>query len=382
MASSYLIYPSLEERIQTSWLLERLPELDSRFFSDFRTRDLDTILEQLWQNNFWFSIEFQSKIIRALEEMKPWKLIRNWRKNEDWKDLFWNIVQTVASDTTDILLWTGLVFPFSETYDNEPSEEEIWELSNFSKYWFNSQLEMVMSLSAYRCRNVLQHKRNQYEWVNSKWIRNVITACEHGDTKFFQYNEKAADKVYSPFWNEVLFQPRLAIGSMTHVYHSNEPEFFSTFFRYAIELGILDEIMWENWEKFLKWSHNLPWYLWPYWDAWDWNYMAKSSFLFKVSVPIWWKKWRFRNMHTHSFAPWLQEWYLEFKVWINKELQIFDNLWHLVMQFLPEDAEHLLKWILHQCANGHGRTSKNQILELVKYFYSPEFQTQKDGLNL
>jgi len=32
------------------------------------------------------------------------------------------------------------------------------------------------------------------------------------------------------------------------------------------------------------------------------------------------------------------------------------------MIFYPEDSEDLLKWILHQCAYWHWRTSKRQIL--------------------
>ncbi|MCH8519064.1 hypothetical protein LAT59_04870 [Candidatus Gracilibacteria bacterium] len=382
MTSSYVISPDLEDRIHSGILLKTFPELDSRFLSDSRTDNIDVIEEQLGQNNFGFSMELQNRIFRALEARKPWNLVNVGGDDEDGKDLFGSVTQKINCDTRDILLGTGLVFPFSETYDNEPPDFEVAELKNFGKYGFTSELEMIMSLSAYRCREVIKWKENQYEWVNSRGIKNVITACEHGDPKFFQYKEQRANKVFSPFGNEVLFQPRFQIGSMTHVYHSHEPEFFATFFRYALELGVLDDVMGVDGEKFLKGSHNLPGYLGPYGDAGGTGYMDQSSFLFRVAIPIGGLDGLYRNTHIHSISPNLREGFLEFKIGENKELQIFDDSGKFVIQFLPEDAEYLLKGILHQCSHGHGRTSKKQITELVRFYYSTDFQEQKKDINL
>jgi len=50
----------------------------------------------------------------------------------------------------------------------EEKEFDKSELLRFHDYGFISALEMVMSLSAYRAREVLKDKKDQYEWVNKR----------------------------------------------------------------------------------------------------------------------------------------------------------------------------------------------------------------------
>lgn len=380
MSRSYIISPSLEERIQASWLVVKFPELGEKpYVWSFHWDDLES---EILENPYTIPYEVQVKVLRLLDSSLYWRF----QTKADDVDLFWNPIfeelKRVNADLNDIALWTWFLLPSPQEdtcYDEAP-EFDKWELQNWEQYWFSSALDMIMCLSAYRSRDVLQYKRNQYEWVNSKWIRNVITACEHGDPKFFQYDENIPNRVISPFWNEVQFSPRNTIWNMSHVYHSHEPDFFATFFRYAWELWKIDEIMGKNAEQFSAYANTLPASLWNYSDAWWTWYGDTSNFLFRVAYPIWGVEWKIRNTHTHPYAPNSWEWFIEFQMWDNQELLILDASWNVIIKYFPEDCEHLLKWILHQCAYWHGRTSKHQIIRLVNFYYSWEFEEQRSEL--
>ena len=43
------------------------------------------------------------------------------------------------------------------------------------------------------------------------------------------------------------------------------------------------------------------------------------------------------------------------------------------VRFRPEDAQHLIKGLIFQSAKGLGRTSANQLFEILNYRYSSEF---------
>lgn len=382
MDRSYIIFPKLEDKLERSGLLRKYPELSERWSIGFFQET--EIINELAENPLLIPEWVKNDIQRLIEKPVSWK-VWNWKVLQpdlfdtdyipstftEWTQIFENqrFIPHLVEDT-----WTATWFFLPWL----PDEDGYWfdsnELKNFKEYGFESYFDMLMSISAYRKKDFLKLKDNQYEWVNSKWIRNVITACLDGDPKFFQYHEIWEWRVISPFWNKVDFVPREKVSSMTHVYHSHEPEFFATFFRYAIELWILKKVMWDRWEKFIKSSHNSPSFHWPFWDAWMGSYTDKHSFMLRTAIPIGWLEWKYRNTHIHPYAPW-NDWYLEFKIWLNKELEIRDwKTWAIIMKFLPEDCEDLLKWILHQSAHGHGRTSKKQILDLVRYYYSNEYQ--------
>ena len=50
----------------------------------------------------------------------------------------------------------------------------------------------------------------------------------------------------------------------------------------------------------------------------------------------------------------------------------------ITMRFLPEDAEHLVKGLIYQSARGLGRTSAKQLLDILEYRYSEEFQKDQE----
>ena len=380
MSRSYIIWSSLEDRIQESELLKIHPELLNPPLSwHFTEKDLDIDIRN---NPFSIPSVTQNSIFRLLGEPLPWQIVTD--GGEEW-NLFGETIQTIRSNLHDLALGTGYQLP------NPEDDEECWdekefnktELEKFKEYWFTSMLEMIMSLSAYRSRDVMKWQNNQYEWVNSKWIRNVITACVHWDPKFFQYQEWKKWNIYSPYWNKVNFIPRNQIWAMTQVHHSHEPWFFATFFRYAYECWKLKDIIWENGEKFIKGADNLPWMLWNFWDAWSWSYMDSSEMMWRICVPIWWSK-NYKNVHCEWFWPNYngeKNSYYEFRTSEEWNLELFNAYtWTIDMIFYPEDCEDLLKWLLHQCAYWHGRTSKTQILNLVRYVYSTDFKEHVEDL--
>jgi len=375
MSRSYIIGANLEDKIGESKLLEKYPELSRQAINwFFAQEDLD---RELLDNPYALPKRIRNDVFRILANPLSWEMV-----SEDIQDgdLFWKSIKTLTPSLHDLALgtWYNLPNPFDDEEYGEEKEFDAAELEKYQEYGFDSVLDMVMSLSAYRFREVIKWQRKQYEWTNSQGIKNVITACVHGDPKFFQYQELPASQVYSPFWNMVDFAPRNQIWAMTQVHHSHEPGFFATFFRYAYECWKLGDIIWERGEKFIKWSDNLPWMLWNFWDAGSGSYMDSVDMMWRICVPIWGDD-KHRNVHLEWFWPNHkkedEDTYYEFKTTPEWNLELYNaQTGRVDVTYYPEDCEDLLKGILHQCAYGHGRTSKTQILNLVRYVYSEDFK--------
>ncbi len=372
---SYTVFPDLGEKIRKTWLLEKFPELNNKPFPGYFSND--DLYGELGENFLNLPDYVRTVISKTISNPHNWIIEE---KVDKGGDLFWNIQKIIPTEQTDIAIGSWFLLPVDEEFDS-------LELQKFSEYGFSSIIEMILSLSAYRYREVSEMKREEYSWVNSQGIKNIFTACIHGDPKFYQYKEVVEWDVYSPYQILVWFSPRQLVGIMSQVYHSHELWFFSTFFRYAMELWVLDEIMWKDGKNFYQWEKELPSALWNYADAGHWdNYMDNSEFLFRTSIPIWWNS-EIKNVHTHTFAPWFRNedgsTYYEFRIWNNKELHIYNAHTKSVdIVFYPEDCKNLLQWILHQCAHGHGRTSKSQIVNLVKFYHSEDYQKRKGELSL
>ncbi len=375
--ANYLISPQLEDKIQRSWLTEKYPELSKKPYLWGLLQDqLDA---EILDNPYGLSSSTQQYVFRLLDQTLYWNFQTRW----DATDLLWDpVFQNYNSKEADIYdkwLWTWCFLPDPDDEDMEFDTAELWK---WDQYGFSSQLEMVMSLSAYRSREILKQKENQYEWRNSQWIRSIITACVHGDPKFYQYDENFSDRVISPFWNEVWFKPQKLVGKMWMVHHSHEIGFFSTFLRYAYECGYMRNIMWENGTRFIEASQDLPSFTGFFWDAGHSSFYDFWDSLFRMCTPIWWSK-SMRNVHTHSFASIYRgkdqegKSFYEFQIGENQELQLYNHVTESIdITFYPEDCEHLLKGILHQCAHWHGRTMKEQMLGIIEFIYSDAF-TQK-----
>jgi len=381
MLRSYVVFPELKGKIWESWLLEKYPGLSHRAVIGGVWGQY--VLGDICENPLGLSMEITKRILEFTDNRKDWIIEGKGGEN---CDLFWNTLERIRFDAEDILLWTSLLLPWWNHYEDD---EENWnrefdygELDNYRKYGFDSKLEMLISLWAYRMRNVLNIKDNEYSWVNSRGIKNILTANMHGDTCFHQYKETTQWEVYSPFWTKTLFVPRKHIGIMNQVYHSYEPSFFATFFRYAYERWTLREIMWEGWEKFVRWAEKLRGMLWNYGDA-GIGSLDSSEMLLRTCTPI--GGWgRYRIVHNIVFWPNYRDEenaYYEFRIWEEGSLEMWNmSTWNRDIAFYPEDCEHLLRWILHHCAHWHGRTSKSQILEMVKYIYSDKFREEGSGL--
>lgn len=375
MFRSYTLSSELQQKISESRLWEKYPDLQSRPY--LWRFDYEDIQKEILFGGYNIQEWVKKYALSLISSWWYWHFVEDWFHHE-WGNLFGEKITSFEADITDMALCSGLLLPSIE--DNEFEKQEI---SQFRKYGFFSELDMIMCLSAYRYRKILELKSDQYEWINSRWIRNVITADVHGDTKIFQYDENLPENIISPFWNKVQFCPRKEIGSMSQVHHSHEPAFFATFFRYAFEIGKLDEIMGISGEKFITTSKKLHSYLWNFWDAGSSNHWDFSEMLFRTSIPIWGSS-KYRNVHTHWFNTNYNDKenaYYAFQISEEWNLELYNAFTETInMIFYPEDCENLLLWILHQCANGHGRTSKEQIVNLVHFYYSEEFKNQKKEL--
>lgn len=400
---TYVLSPASTQRIEDSWILTQYPEFQESFYGP--NFYLDDIYQELLENPFSFPEFIRRKILSIvtknnIDESNSLSLQWEWhiwtgkilkRKHlykETQLDLFHNEpvpefalysnTHSIPVDCTDFALASWWYLP------EDFSSDVLWD---YEKYWFRSYLEFLMTLSAYRLKDILSMKDNEYQWINSKWIKNTITACVHGDLKLYQYDEwKKA--VISPYYEQVWFYPRQCIGAMTNVYHHMEDLFFATFFRYVIDSWKEKEIFWEKWEKILKYIDTLPNRWWNFGDAGDTTWMEEFDFKIRLKQRLYRvnDKPNALNTHTFTWAPWLERESNWYEASINTDgdfelksvLHEWEKVGSTVIKYSPEDCQHIIKWLLWQCAHGHWRTSVNTLKRLIEYYYSDIFDRDED----
>lgn len=220
MAKNYVIFPELKERIKSSWLLTKYPDLE-----DF----------------LWVEWEADNNEINA-----AFKAMNNGIKAEVWQawnkavqnDSHWKVEWSVILPKT----WNDLLLATWEYLDGTDIPDKI--LLDFKSYWFNSTLEMIMSLSAYRA------SKEWYEWITKvhSWttnrIKTILWYWINWETKIFQENIYSS-KVISPFWTEVQFMPRKLVW-INEVYNDESVRIFAILLRFSYEIWVIRSIFWSN----------------------------------------------------------------------------------------------------------------------------------------
>jgi hypothetical protein len=234
MHSNYILSPELKERI------EAVPS-SSEFWTEHAAlvaeHDQDSVREG-FKNSLVLAWEMQSysaalvHYISGLLERGSYPSWLLW-----WMtDNFWDVqaeqvswyTKKIKTSLNDIAL--GTWYFFTDDLLCHP-EERTW--INFKDYGFETELEFIMSMSAYGISQVRSWWW-MYKWerfISASWYEIEISSNDHHDP-YISFRDQRVWSIISPFWNLVNFRPETLDGWFEFS-QQTEPEILWTLFSFV-----------------------------------------------------------------------------------------------------------------------------------------------------
>lgn len=384
MRSSYLIYPDAIEKLENSIIKKRIDDLkksEETFFYPrgcILTNEIIESFKDLKERGFYKDLpqDFSKKYIRTMEGIL-----------NNSKDFFWTIQKSYSTiiepaDLEDLLLFTG------DIASNVLKSDEMW---NYSKFGFSSPIEFIGAVGVF----VVEQFRNRdfyergYKWLTKRddgsEILTEITGDHNADLRIYQKDITPYCTI-DPFGTSSLIRPQTYNDfNCIAGYHSTEPEIFVNVLKYIDQQNISVEFRKDNAKKLIDWGHSLGQRGGSCTEHLFGGYYMDPLFLFiGYNLPM--PKLNKNNetdLNTiflvgteggeSAYGTYVAE--NGDLVFSRQSREDFKNPKKIIhCRFLPSDAEHLVKGLIYQCANGLGRTSVKQLLDILEYKYSPEFE--------
>lgn len=386
MCSNYLIYPEAEERIKNSPIEQRIRKLEKseeglpylRGYS-FGDEVRERVLE-LKRNGYY------EQLPKGIS--KKYKKIMNEMFEENKKHK-WNVKRPEGEVNEDIEM-DGVRLFSGEIASSVLKPDEIWDCKKFG---FEHPVEFAAAVSAYIFNRYHSDGiyRKGYRWTtkrqNSAVIVSEITGSEHCDLRIFQI-DIAPYETISPFGNPILMRPRLdADYSIIAGYHSTECMLLVSLLKYIEQQKIPNNIFADDGTYLANWIKSIDKDDNPFAarcaEHYSPDYTNPLHFFIGYDAPIpQLNSEGEAEKHTIDWVCTDSEGIYRIYVSPNKEL-IFsyqtdkdaDNpKKQISAMFLPEDAEHLVKGLLYQSAKMLGRTSLRQLIDILAYRFSEQFE--------
>lgn len=378
MRHSYIIYPDTISKIESAPFFHKIQKYKEKHFwypvpSGYQsTQDIGDLLDNLHTK---FPKESHDIVMKVSEILESESL-----ENSKWRVCKGNPLQLPLFQTSE-LPENEETNTYTGEYDISCATSDIilatwywiWELlskreiKEYKSYGFDTLLDFIMSIEAY-----LQSKENQHVLKNDEysftreWVKTVITWDVHWDFRLFQTDE-GANLTYSPFGNKIGLKPQEI--NVIGWYHSVEVVFLSVILKYISQIGSDKEIE-STLRDVFEYSNQIGNRFGNFWEFWWDNFWDRTglhlTFLRNIEEI---------DSQKRSFI-WIpnQLWDL-YRAYVNKENELlfvwFDN--SIMARFSKDDVGNLLRWIIYQCAHGHGRTSKKRIMDIIQYRFSKEF---------
>jgi hypothetical protein len=388
MRSEYLLYPNVIEKLKLSGIEERVNKLESSeeglpyiggaCFHD----DIINSVKDLKQDGFYRYLprEFSQKYQDTMKETL--------RRSGDSYWLVKKHEETVKEpcEIEDMDLFSG------EIASMVLSPEELW---NHSRFNFSSPLELVTTVGVFiKQRSRLDYQKG-YQWnskrLDGSEIINQITGSHHYDLRIYQTDITPYPTI-DPFGNEIEMRPVINSDKEAVVaYCSTEATLFVAVMKYIEQQGIKTQYQEDSAKSLIEWGRSLGQRgggCTEHFGGFDndprlffigYNYplpvLSKSNetkgrSLFSLGVEMTEGGYRPYITHNGDFILSYQD-----NESVNKPHK------PISVRFRSDDAEHLIKGLIFQSANGLGRTSVKQLLDILKYRYSPQFNKDQKEFN-
>lgn len=365
--TQFIIYPEAIEKLNACDIARRIEDVDPPYFGgSIMDGDLELKMEFLTKEGYF----------DAFESLEPGfkNKIKNLNKNNAWKI---NKTEKIEPTLEHLIMLMGDY----ASYIFKPEE-----IANLSKWGFTSVSEFNGTISAYMIQKQKRFERTGLRWEanhNGKKLLNEIGGNMHSDLLIMQMditNYEAID----PMGNRVYYRPTIGIRSVP-AGHSVEGELLASILQYITQTGIQPSLLKNNAkslpEEVSSWQQHGGTCA-EHFGGFDRDpgiFFAITSM--KIPELKNWKKERSR--HNIFSGPGNNN--HEIYIGENNELVIgHEEKGKFVenVRYMPEEMDSFLKGLFYQAASGLGRTSLAQLVEIVTFRYSDEFENFKKKLNI
>ncbi|MBS3142212.1 hypothetical protein J4464_02375 [Candidatus Woesearchaeota archaeon] len=382
MRVEYLLYPETLAKLNESGIEERVRQLKEsdeglHFIGGFvYGTEIFNAVQDLKARGFYKGVpeDFRKTYFTTLNAMV--------RKPEEFK---WTVQRptgalTEPCDLEDMLLFTG------ELASLVLSPEELWD---FAKFGFPSASAFITSVGAFILRESRDVKSTHegYTWTrkgeDGSEIITEVTGDMNADLRVFQ-TDIAPYPTLDPFGNAIGMRPEMdADKHFVAAYHSNEGTLLSAVMKYIEQLGIKVDFYEDKAKKLIAWGRSLGQGGGSCAEHFGGCDQDARMFFFGFIHPIpVLNDANATDQHSPCWLTTTEQGAYGVYIAHNGDLVVsYQNSKTIKKpekiinaRFPPDDAHHLVKGLIYQSAKGLGRTSAKQLLDILAYRFSPQFE--------
>ena len=388
----FILYPEGLKKLQETGLDKRIQKAmkkqDRKSTSPYRISDTEVILENL-------------------EELKeegyfktmPFNFVEDFG-NDVYQDHHQGLINLASNPSTknwEIITPAGRILEPIAIEDDFPiisgyyasitlNPAEFWDFKNFG---FKSLSDFFGTIGTFtEMQDKSYFNKRDYSWKSKEGERLFITkvgGSEHGDFRLSK-TDITPYKTFDPLFNEVSYRPETQEDARwVSASHSIEPYLLAALLRYAEQEKISSDIL-KNPLDFIAEIKKGDSFLGPFGDAGDWGPGGpRFAFIhFAEDIPRLDSEGKIDNRLVNTIPCYAS----------NDGYGIFMGPNHeFVFSYIPErknrdavypseknlsippqDLDHFIRGLFIQCKNGLGRTSLNQMVQSMNYYFSDEYQ--------
>lgn len=365
--TQFIIYPEAMPKLNACDAEIKIKDADIPYFGgSIMDDDLEIKMEFLTKGGYFDAFEslepgFKNKI-KSLNKNNTWKI----NKTEKIEPTLEHLIMLMGD-------YTSYLF--------KPEE-----IANLSKWGFTSVSEFNGTIAVYMIQKQKRFERTGQRWEanhNGKKLLNEIGGNMHSDLLIMQMDITNYETI-DPMGNRVYYRPTIGIRSVP-AGHSVEGELLANVLQYITQTGIRPSLLNDNAKSLLEevssWQQHGGTCT-EHSGGFDQNpeiFFAITSM--KIPKLKNWKKERSR--HNIFSGPGNNNY--EIYIGKNKELVIgHEQKGKFVenVRYIPEEMDYFLKGLFYQAASGIGRTSLKQLIGIVTFRFSDEFENFKKKFNI
>lgn len=380
MRCHYLLYPSAIEKLKLSGIesrIETLKKADKLPCQGCFASQSDIIgsVKYLKEQGFYKDIpkEFSDRYKGVMNQMlkRP-------------EDFYWTVKRSDQEvkepcELEDMLLFSG------DLASIVLDPKEIWD---YKKFGFSSPSEFITTVGAFVIKKSgLEDGLYQgYRWITKKGeleFLNEITGDHNADLRVYQ-TDITPYETKDPFESNIEMRPETEEDRFCMApYHSTEGNMLVSVLKYIEQQKIPVEFQKDHARDLIAWTHSLGQGGGSCAEHFG-GYEQNPMLFFvanEIDIPVL-NHLNETNKNTPfglstqrngDYCAYISsEGDLVFSYEEIKPKEDFKK--NISVRFCPEEAEHLVKGLLYQSARGLGRTSAKQLIDILEYRYSPEFE--------
>lgn len=381
MRFRHIIYPEALERLNSSGISKRVKDASERY-------DI-TIMGSL----------IESEVVDLVNEMKERGIFTH--LPDEVKGGFQTQMNGLFKSPEDYL-WRTKRFDGTEATEKGDLEDVVglvgwWssqvlkpeEVFDYKKFGFNNLTDFTGSVSSLINNTLHRGFKEGYKWEfttkDGRTFVNEITGDTNCDLRIHR-TDITPYKTFDPFGNEVSFRPEMDADRFgAYPYHSVEDSLLAGVIKWIDQTGINAKSLENQARDTIRWAKSLGQRggtcTEHFFGAPD---SLRTRMAYNTGIPLPKLDANDRSEQTSSDGLVASsDYYYGLYIGSDNELAFVSEHRNkapspekkVVLRFMPEEADYLVKGLLYQSAKGLGRTSAAQLISLLEYRFSPEYES-------